>query len=107
MNIYHEFGHLLDNVPGLKDVFTNAVAKEGNPSWIDSNKKINIEALLSGTIANDPNYPSVQARQTFSNFGPSEQWADAFANYVAGNIDLSDPFGPGASMNTFVTDILP
>jgi hypothetical protein len=32
-----------------------------------------------------------------------EQWADIFANYVAGNIDLRDPTGPGAAMNTFIT----
>jgi len=105
-NIYHEFGHLLNNVPGLKDKFTNAITNEGNPSWVDSDKKINVMALKSDTLTNDPNYPfNVQARQAFSNFGPGEQWADAFANYVAGNINLNSP--QGADMNTFITGVLP
>lgn len=100
MNIFPEFGHLLDNVPGTWNAFTNAVANANNPSWV-SNGVINPD-LLSLTITNDPNYPSVQTRQTFSNQGPSEQWADAFANCVAGNIDLSDPLGPGTALYNFV-----
>jgi len=67
-------------------------------------KKINLDALLQYTV-NDPNYPNgVQARQTFQDFGPSEQWADAFGNYVAGNINLSDP--AGIAMYNFVTQTL-
>jgi hypothetical protein len=66
-----------------------------------------LTALISGTITNDPNYANgVEARQTFSNFGPSEQWADAFANTVAGNIDLDDPGGPGPQMLNFVYNAL-
>jgi hypothetical protein len=53
---------------------------------------------------NDPNYPRVDARQTFSNFGPSEQWADAFANYVAGNINLNN--SEGKDMYEFVSSAL-
>jgi RHS repeat-associated protein len=102
MNIFHEFGHLLDNTPGTWDVFTNDVTNAGKVSWVSGDQKINPAALKSRTITNDPNYPSVQARQAFSNFGPSEQWADAFANYVAGNIDLSNPNGPGIDMYHFV-----
>ena len=105
MNIYHEVGHLLDNVPGLKDVFTNEMESLDNPSFIDGPKGgIVAEALKNETIYNDPNYPSVQARQTYSNGGPSEQWADAFANYVAGNIDLASI--EGYDMNSFVKEAL-
>ena len=106
MNVYHEVGHLLDNVPGTRDVFMNAVDNEENPSWVSADEQINPDALNSLTITNDPNYASVQARQTYSGFGSAEQWADAFANYVAGNINLSDPDGPGTDMYNFVSDTL-
>ncbi len=106
MNIYHEVGHLLDNVPKFKDVFTNAVESLDNPNWVASDGRINPKALKSITIASDPNYSNVEARQTFSNFGPSEQWADAFANYVAGNIKLVQPDSPGMNMYSFVTNTL-
>ena len=106
MNIYHEVGHLLDNSSGLKDVFTHGLESLGDhASFVDGpNGGINSDALISQNILNDPNYASVQARQTFSNGGPSEQWADAFANYVAGNINLGGP--QGNDMNRFVTGIL-
>lgn len=100
MNIFHEVGHLLDNVPGTWDVFTNAVENLKGPSWVGSDLKINPDALLLGRVTNDPNYSEVEARQTYSDFGPSEQWADAFANYVAGNIDLDS--GKGRAMWNFV-----
>ncbi|HBA92113.1 MAG TPA: hypothetical protein DCZ08_10335 [Anaerolineaceae bacterium] len=103
MNIYHEVGHLLDNVPGTWDVFTNAVKSQNNPSWVGSDQKINPEALLMSRVK-DPNYPPVAARQTYSNFGPSEQWADAFANYVAGNINLASVIG--TDMFNFVRSAL-
>jgi RHS repeat-associated protein len=108
MNVFHEVGHLLDNIPGMKDVFTNAVKNENTPSWVSTDKQINLDALKGERILNDPNYtnPGPKARQTFSGFGESEQWADAFANYVAGNIDLSKPDGPGTAMYNFVSGAL-
>jgi len=105
MNIFHEFGHLLDNTSGTWDVFTSAVSVVKNPSWV-SNGVINPDALLTLILINDPNYAYVQARQTYSGQGPSEQWADAFANYVAGNIDLADANGPGAALYGFMNDTL-
>lgn len=103
INIYHEVGHLIDNVPGLKDVFTNSVEDE-NPSWV-SNDYISQGALEEYRISNDPNYnsPGPQAIQAY-NPGPAEQWADAFANYVAGNINLAS--SEGRDMYNFVHDIL-
>jgi len=102
MNIYHEVGHLLDNVPVMRDVFTHAVESESNPGWV-SNDIINSDALVRGRVP-DPYYGDTDATQAYDNLGPSEQWADAFANYVAGNIDLEDP--AGLAMYGFVTDVL-
>ena len=104
-NIVHEFGHLLDNRPGMQNVFTNAVTEEGSPSWV-SGDKINSNALLNPNSVYDPNYGTAEAIQGILTVGPPDQWADAFANYVAGNIDLTDPNGPGADMYTFVTGAL-
>lgn len=103
MNIYHEFGHLIDNVRGLKDVFTNAVKDQGNPSWVSGGFVSSENALVSGRVP-DPYYGDTDATQAYSNPGPSEEWADAFANYVAGNIDLSK--SAGAAMYDFVTTTL-
>jgi hypothetical protein len=102
MNVYHEVGHLLDNLPGMKDVFTNAVKNEGSPSWVQGGF-INKDALISLNITNDPNYASVQAIQAY-NTGLSEEWADAFANYVVGNINTV--VSPGMDMYNFVTAVL-
>jgi len=105
MNIYHEFGHLIDSLPGsMYDAFTNALLGEGSPSYI-INGYLNPDALINLSIKNDPNYAKVQAIQA-SGPGVNEQWADIFANYVAGNIDRSDPSGPGMAMYTFVTSAL-
>lgn len=103
MNIYHEFGHLLDNRPGMEDEFTNAVPN--GATWINGDK-INPNALLDPNSVYDPNYGTAQAIQGILTVGPPDQWADAFSNYVAGNIDLSDPNGPGAAMNIFVQGAL-
>lgn len=102
MNIYHEFGHLIDNVSGLKDAFTNAVKDQGNPSWV-SGGFVSTTALINARVP-DAYYGNTDATQAYSNPGPSEQWADAFANYVAGNIDTHT--GSGADMYDFVISAL-
>jgi len=105
MNIYHEFGHLVNN--HFTDPFTKSDFSENTPSWVD-NGYISRKAISSYSITNDPNYPNppyVQAIQA-SESGGSEIWADAFANLVVGNIDLSDPNGPGLDMFNFVMDTL-
>jgi hypothetical protein len=102
MNIYHEFGHLIDNLLGRAP--RSALQGEPKPSYIGDNGYLNPKALISLSIANDPNYSSVQAIQASDN-DPPEQWADIFANYVAGNIKLSKP-GPGVDMYNFVTSVL-
>ena len=37
---------------------------------------------------------------------PNEWWADAFANYVAGNINVNEPTGTGRDMYNYVHDAL-
>jgi len=108
--IFHEIGHLLDSYSDtMNGHFTQAVKDETNKTWIDTDNKINLTALKSNEVS-DPNYPTssnprkVQARQTYFDFGPTEQWADAFANYVADNINLKT--AEGAAMYDFVTGAL-
>jgi hypothetical protein len=106
MNLYHEFGHVLNNLPGHDNEFSDALKNYDHRSFINSEGKLDSSALITGLV-NDPNYgPHVEAIQHPST-DPKEQWADIFANYVAGNIDLSKPTGPGADMNSFITGILP
>ena len=106
MNIYHEVGHLINNMPGSIDVFSNALTDATDRSFVGDNGYIVAEALIAHpNVFTDPNYSSVQAIQA-SEDGDVEAWADAFANYVAGNIDLSKPTGPGVSMYNFVTNVL-
>ena len=109
MNIYHEFGHVLDNSPGLINVFSDAVENLDNPSFIqgpdgDNPGFLDPGALISGRVS-DPNHGTAQAIQHAS-IDRKEKWADIFANYVAGNIDMSKPTGPGMEMYNFVTDAL-
>jgi hypothetical protein len=104
MNIYHEFGHLIDSLPGkMFDVFTKALEAEGNPGYVAENRYLNTNALIQSRVTDDPNYASVQAIQASDNTS-SEQWADIFANYVAGNINPASI--QGQAMNTFVTKVL-
>ncbi|MCI0554079.1 MAG: RHS repeat-associated core domain-containing protein, partial [Anaerolineae bacterium] len=104
MNIYHEFGHLIDSQPGeMYDVFTNALEGQGSPGYVGSDGYLNPDALISGSITNDLNYASVQAIQA-SNNTPAEQWADMFANFVAGNINLAK--SEGMIMNNFINKVL-
>jgi RHS repeat-associated protein len=108
MNIYHEFGHLIDNLLGHAP--RNALEGEGgdgNPSYVGANGYLNPDALVEAPyVTSDPNYARVEAIQASDNDAP-EQWADIFANAVAGNIDLSKPTGPGVNMYNFITSVLP
>jgi len=103
MNIFHEVGHLINCVQGLDDVFSDAVTNEGSPPWI-ADGYVNVDVLISEDILTDPNYDRVQAKQAYNNPGSREVWADAFANYMVGNIDLGRY--EGRAMSTFVTGVL-
>jgi len=102
MNIYHEFGHVLDNLPGMINVFSTN-SNINSPDFITATGYLNTNALAS-TSNNAIQHPySILADPTI---GAQEHWADIFANYVAGNIDLSKPNGPGIAMYNFVTGAL-
>ena len=102
MNIYHEFGHLLDNSRGMVSEFSGALDKLEDPGFVRDDGYLNRDALVQQRyVTGDPNYANVEALQ-HPDTGAVEQWADIFANYVAGNIDVSDPLGPGAAMFNFV-----
>jgi hypothetical protein len=111
MNIYHEVGHLVDNVPGMENVFTNGVAAR---VWEDQNGRYLFGGLNAGSINTgltlinpfsvyDPNHGTAEAIQ-HAGGDPSEQWADMFANYVAGNINTSK--APGQIMQITVVSLL-
>jgi RHS repeat-associated protein len=103
MNIYHEIGHQIDS--RNKSNYTNNLISQGEPSYIDDDY-INSKALVNQTNITNPFYTmSVEVIQA-SGPEPDEQWADIFANFVAGNIDISHPFGPGMDMYNFVTKVL-
>jgi hypothetical protein len=110
MNIYHEFGHLLDNSPGMVDVFSTN-PNINSSEFVTNDGYLNTNALISGSVS-DPTYGTSQAVQhpysilVDSTVGAQEHWADIFANYVAGNIRVSDLVGPGAAMYNFVTTAL-
>ncbi len=95
MNFYHEFGHMINSLSGNDNIFSDQLDALDNPSFI-SNNYVNTNALL-GLFA-EP----IQA----SNSTVTEQWGDVFANYAAGNINLSNPNGPGAEMYGFIAPAL-
>jgi hypothetical protein len=105
MNIYHEFGHLIDSLPGIMyDVFTNALKNIDSPGFVGSNGYLNPDALVeSQFVTSDLNYASVEAIQA-SNNTPAEQWADIFANFVAGNINMAET--EGVAMYYFALKVL-
>jgi len=97
-NFLHETGHLLDFVPATADVFSGPL-KGTTPNWVDSNGYVDANLLL-GKL-----YQPVQAKYiSGEDFDINEYWADAFANYVAGNIDLSNP--AGKDMHDYVSGAL-
>ena len=93
-NFLHETGHLLDFVPATADVFSGPL-NGITPNWVDSKGYVDANLLL-GKL-----YQPIQAKYiTGEDFDTDEYWADAFANYVADNIDLSNPIGK--DMNDYV-----
>jgi hypothetical protein len=82
INFLHETGHLLDNVPNLINAFSDQI--EETPNWVDEN------GYVDRKILGDKFRQPVQAIPMNEPFDPWEYWADSFANYVAGNIDLSN-----------------
>lgn len=111
MNIYHEVGHLIDNVPDMENIFTNGVAEK---AWEDQSGTYLFGGRDAGSINTsltlinpygvyDPNYGTAEAIQ-HAGGDPSEQWADMFANYVAGNINTRK--APGQMMQITIVSLL-
>jgi RHS repeat-associated protein len=106
-NLYHETGHVLDNMPGHKDQYSTAVRTldQGNPRFLTPKGYISSRSLNSYSVT-EPHGASSAALQHPARVGDpdvdwgSEQWADIFANYVAGNINLAEP--GGVQMYNFV-----
>lgn len=59
--------------------------------------------LINRFSVYDPNYGTAEAIQ-HAGGDPSEQWADMFANYVAGNINIGK--APGQMMQITVAGLL-
>jgi RHS repeat-associated protein len=95
INFLHETGHLIDAVPATKDVFSGSLPT--NPTWIKDGY-VNSDLLLSKFA--EP----VQAKPMNEPYDTDEYWADAFANYVSGNINLKSP--EGMDMATDVANAL-
>jgi RHS repeat-associated protein len=103
-NIFHEFGHVLDSSSKTYNAFSHADGIN-NPEFLDDNGRLDYSALInqSHDMYQD-NLPVYNVSANDMVKGQNEHWADMFANYVAGNIDLDSP--QGAAMNTFVTGAL-
>jgi len=93
---YGGWGNISDLNSGK--YFTNAFIK-ANQTWIDQNKKIDVNILLAKTVGGQDPLQGTNHTSTDT----EEQWADTFANYVAGNIDMSK--SAGMDMYKFTRDI--
>jgi RHS repeat-associated protein len=94
INILHETGHLLDVREG--NTFSGGISD--TPIWVDSNGYVDRDVLLN--MFSQP----VQAAPLGESWDTDEYWADAFANTVVGNVNLTDPVGQ--AMADFVNNSL-
>jgi hypothetical protein len=101
-NFLHETGHLIDSVPATVNVFSGPITADpnnpsNNPSWT-MDGYVNSKLLLG--ILKEP----IQAFNMGEAYDTNEYWADAFANYVADNIDLEQ--SAGMDMYRYVNNAL-
>jgi len=102
VNFLHETAHLLDNQPATLNVFSDPLRPATtHPTWVDDNGYVDIRLLL-GKIKGQP----IQAIPMGEHDDANEYWADAFANYVAGNINVAEVTGAGLDMYNYVHDAL-
>jgi hypothetical protein len=101
-NIFHEFGHVLDNSPGMVDVFSHDPGINNSDFLNDAGYLDPLALIDPGMIQHSY---SVYTDDASANLiGQQEHWADIFASYAAGNINLASI--QGQAMNTFVTGAL-
>jgi len=81
LNIFHEVGHLIDLVKQnvFSDLLDNTKKGGATPSWVK-------DGYVDRTLLGDKYLEPVQSQPRGESYNPSEYWADAFANYVSGNI---------------------
>jgi RHS repeat-associated protein len=97
VNYLHETGHLLNMVPATANVFTGQIPE--SPTWVDKDGYVD-RNIVETELGRQP----IQAHPMGEAFDIGEYWADAFANFVATNINLSTP--GGKDMYGFVSDAL-
>ncbi len=104
-NIFHEVGHVLDNVPGREDIFSHRPGIN-NADFLNEYGELDTNALIDSVTPDMYQHPYSVYTDDASDmlYGQAEHWADMFANYVAGNIDLASD--EGKAMNKFVVDAL-
>jgi hypothetical protein len=98
-NFLHETGHLIDYVPATEDVFSDPLRPATtHPTWVDA------AGYVDSHLVMDKLDEPIQARPMNEPNDANEYWADAFANYVAGNIDIEQ--SAGLDMYNYVHDAL-
>ncbi|MCC6271069.1 MAG: hypothetical protein IT190_07315 [Microbacteriaceae bacterium] len=106
-NLYHEFGHVLDNSTG--DAFTTPLGATVHQStageyWFGGNSAgfLSSGQLFNNANVDDPYYGPLSVSAIQDNNGTAnEQWGDIWANYVAGNINQNIP--GGAELHNWIT----
>ena len=106
INIFHEVGHLIDANSTGGDYYSDKLASQ-NRNWITQEGKIDTKNALLDPTVSDPYWSNDQAQDALQGTnhtgqGPNEQWADTFANYVAGNINMLTT--AGNDMYNFTND---
>jgi hypothetical protein len=101
MNIFHEFGHLIDNSPGTVNAFSRDPGIN-NPDFLNDDGYLDRMALIDKSQDMYQHPMSIYTDDPIT--AQEEHWADIFANYVAGNINLTTT--EGQAMNAFVTGAL-
>jgi len=100
-NFLHEIGHLIDAVPATLDTFSNPLRPETkHPTWVDS------AGYVDSNLVNNNLIEPIQAKPMNEPNSANEWWADAFANYVAHNINVNEASGAGSDMYDYVHDAL-
>jgi len=89
-NIFHEFGHVLDNSSKTYNAFSHADGIN-NSEFLDDNGQLEYSALINKS--HDMYQDNLSAYTGDMVKAQNEHWADMFANYVAGNINLTSPEG--------------
>ena len=103
INIYHEFGHVLNSLPGKDDAFSSYPGID-NSEFLDNDGFLDTAALINKNAGLYYQHPMSVFGDVNKVTANREHWGDMFANYVAGNIDVLHD--PGFAMNGFIETAL-